>query len=131
MLEQLKLLAQASLPLVKVCEEGLSTAMRWISETNRHRSSFPWPRRRRTASCKEKLSSPIEEVVAHLQYTLNDFHAKRRDVAKPYRHVFDPAHGLTEEAGYRKVGVNVGAAAAHVSCITGGFSTTLSRNIIS
>lgn len=94
-LEQLALLADAGLPLIQACRQGLGAAITWIVHCNKLR----------TPKGPRPQVAPIEEITGLLQSALDDFHVSRLVAVKPYRHVFDPAHPPSDEIDYRKVGL--------------------------
>jgi hypothetical protein len=102
-LEQLNLLADGSLPLIRACQQALSTSVKWLQTANRDRHVLPLPVFKKVAEDEQARKDGVEEVTANLQSMLDDFHMARLAVVKPYAHIFDPAHPPTDDTDYRKV----------------------------
>ena len=100
-LEQLNLLANASLPLVMVLERSLSAVVEWLTQ----QYGFPWSHRRDTASDTVRAKSALViGVKADLEIALQEFHSARLVVVKPYSHLFDSANPQFGESKKFKVG---------------------------
>ena len=92
-LEQLSLLANAALPLVRQCRSGLSAAIAWLEHCNRGRHHG-------TAA---KDADSMQNICSSLQHALAEFDTARLVAIKPYRHVFDPAHPPADDSDHRRL----------------------------
>jgi hypothetical protein len=73
-------MAEAALPVVKRCREGLEVVSSWLNSSNRKDGS--------SATHLERL----EEASSTLQSALDDFKMGRLQILMPFRHLFDPNH---------------------------------------
>ncbi|WVQ94336.1 hypothetical protein IAU59_001415 [Kwoniella sp. CBS 9459] len=103
-LQQLNILARGSLPVIRTCEAALSVSIRWILNVNRdrriisgvHRNSSAGSDHQEKSKASQSSLEGLEEVTNQLQAALNGFSEARKEVIKPYRHLFDPAHPADE-----------------------------------
>ncbi|WVF66724.1 hypothetical protein IAT40_001466 [Kwoniella sp. CBS 6097] len=104
-LQQLNILARGSLPVIRTCEAALSVSISWILNVNRDRRIIPAVSSKMATTGsdgQEKSKTPqtslkrLEEVTNQLQAALDEFAEVRKEVIKPYRHLFDPAHPADE-----------------------------------
>ena len=90
-LQQLGLLSDAALPLVRQCKSGLSVSVVWLEMCNKSRHR------------KVSLDICMSDKVAGLRDALDDFRTARLAAIEPYRHIFDPAHSTTEANSHGKL----------------------------
>ncbi|OCF42538.1 hypothetical protein I317_03654 [Kwoniella heveanensis CBS 569] len=101
-LQQLNILARGSLPVIRSCEAALSASISWILNVNRDRRIIPPVTSKKDSVEDEKAKGPqtslerLQKVTDHLQAALDEFSEVRKEVIKPYRHLFDPAHPAEE-----------------------------------
>ncbi|WVR04089.1 hypothetical protein IAU60_001088 [Kwoniella sp. DSM 27419] len=98
-LEQLNILARGSLPVIRACESALSASTDWILNVNRDRHFIRKVKTRTEKSLDESENIPratplekLEAITRELQAALDRFADERKEVIRPYKHLFDPAH---------------------------------------
>jgi hypothetical protein len=73
-------MAEATLPVVSACRNGLTVASDWLNNAN-------YPKR-----MSQKGPDSLEQASASLQSALDDFQVGRLQILMPFRHLFDPNH---------------------------------------
>lgn len=89
-------MAEATLPVVKGCRNGLEVASRWLNNANH-------PKKTSAGDFDD-----LQEASASLQSALDDFQKGRLQILMPFRHLFDPNHppvDLTNKVGTPRLNV--------------------------
>lgn len=79
-IRQLDLMADAALPVVTACRNGLEVASDWMNNVNH-------PERMSKGD-----TDHLQQASASLQSALDDFKVGRLQILLPFRHLFDPNH---------------------------------------
>lgn len=79
--QQLELLSNGSLPLVKALRQGLTLSLKWAETSDRKRYA---------------MMRDMQRAYSELNVMLQEFREHRTEVIRPYAHLFDPNHPSNE-----------------------------------